>query len=126
LLNFLQHKLTSIPAPRSAVLRCLANALCSFVALAIGSTLFPIKNFVETAAFVDNTSMSFKLIYFFIGVSLVRFRYYFAWYMSEAGCIATGFGFNGYDQAGNMRFDRLNNIDMVLCCVILKCLLINM
>ena len=110
---FRAHKLDRIPSSSGAVLRCLGSAALSFAALGVGTTLFPIKGHTATAAFVEHTSLVYKLVYFFIGVSLVRFRYYFAWYMTEAGCIAAGFGFNGVDAGGAMRFDRLSNIDMV-------------
>jgi len=45
---------------------------------------------------------------------LFRYKYYFAWYLSEAGCQATGFGFNGYDKKNNMRWDRVNNCEATM------------
>lgn len=38
-----------------------------------------------------------------------RFKYYFAWAISEAALILSGFCFNGYNEKGEPRWDRYSN-----------------
>ena len=40
---------------------------------------------------------------------VARFKYYFAWTVSEAGLIFSGFCFNGFDEQGKARWDRYSN-----------------
>ena len=40
---------------------------------------------------------------------VARFKYYFAWTVSEAGLIFSGFCFNGFDEEGKARWDRYSN-----------------
>ena len=42
-------------------------------------------------------------------VVVYRFKYYFAWAVSEAGLIFAGFCFNGFDDKGEARWDRYSN-----------------
>lgn len=42
-------------------------------------------------------------------VVVYRFKYYFAWAVSEAGLIFSGFCFNGFDDKGEARWDRYSN-----------------
>ena len=42
-------------------------------------------------------------------VVVYRFKYYFAWAVSEAALIFSGFCFNGYDDKGEARWDRYAN-----------------
>jgi lysophospholipid acyltransferase len=59
-----------------------------------------------------------KFVYFWIAITSSRFKYYFAWYFGEAGCVATGFGFNGVrkNKEGAVvgyKFDRVSNCDVL-------------
>lgn len=47
------------------------------------------------------------------GFACLRSSYYTGWLMSEAAVILSGFGFNGNDAQGNVRWDRLRNIDIL-------------
>lgn len=40
-----------------------------------------------------------------------RGKYYFAWTFAEAGCLFSGFGYNGKDKDGVEKWDLLKNID---------------
>lgn len=42
----------------------------------------------------------------------VRFKYYYAWIFADAICNNSGFGFNGYDERGNARWDAASNVDL--------------
>lgn len=40
---------------------------------------------------------------------IYRFKYYFAWAVSESALIFSGFCFNGWDEKGDARWDRYCN-----------------
>jgi len=52
---------------------------------------YPIRGFIETKAYPALPFMS-RFAYFWITMTCSRFRYYFAWYLSAAGCISSGLG----------------------------------
>lgn len=54
---------------------------------------------------------------FFIQLSafLTRCKYYTVWYLSEGASILAGMGFNGYDQDGHPKWNRLTNVNVLYC-----------
>eukprot|EP01111_Echinosteliopsis_oligospora_P010534 TRINITY_DN3300_c0_g1_i1.p1 TRINITY_DN3300_c0_g1~~TRINITY_DN3300_c0_g1_i1.p1 ORF type:complete len:506 (-),score=121.04 TRINITY_DN3300_c0_g1_i1:13-1530(-) len=52
----------------------------------------------------------YKLGKMHILASLCRFKYYFAWSMSETACVASGMSFNGVDKEGKAKWDRCTNV----------------
>ncbi|CAG8478236.1 12032_t:CDS:2 [Acaulospora morrowiae] len=60
-------------------------------------------------------SISFlKRLWFIQMVALcARFKYYIVWMLAEGACILSGLGFNGYDERGRAKWDRVSNIDVV-------------
>lgn len=40
--------------------------------------------------FWNHPNIVWKLYYIFVSVGLTRAQYYLAWYLGEAGCVATG------------------------------------
>ncbi len=55
-------------------------------------------------------SFLFKVMYINIASSLYRWRFYSVWIISEGAYIASGVGFNGFNQ-GKPRWDRVINVD---------------
>jgi len=86
----------------------------------LGRTLIITVGLLASALYFPHSlllSESFKATPFFqriillhIVISLVRFKYYFAWLLAEGSCLATGLGYNGVDKNGNMLFDRCTNV----------------
>lgn len=56
-----------------------------------------------------------RLIYLQVAAFTSRCKYYVAWFLSEAACVLCGFGFNGYDTSGKVRWDRFTNIYVRKC-----------
>uniref|UniRef100_A0A0K0DYI1 Membrane-bound O-acyltransferase domain-containing protein n=1 Tax=Strongyloides stercoralis TaxID=6248 RepID=A0A0K0DYI1_STRER len=52
------------------------------------------------------------IIFCQLGITTLRSRYYFAWYMSDAICNISGFGFNGYDKNGEEKWDLCTNVNV--------------
>lgn len=114
--QFTPFKLRGPPGSLVPTLRCVALGVL-FGGLNMLKNVFPIMGYMETEAFLLGTSLLYRFAYCFAAVTVNRFKYYFAWYLSEAGCLAAGFGFNGYQRDSNgaptsaMRWDRVTNCD---------------
>ncbi|KAI1707966.1 MBOAT, membrane-bound o-acyltransferase family domain-containing protein [Ditylenchus destructor] len=48
---------------------------------------------------------------FWFVIFMQRVQYYYAWTLADAVCNMSGFGFNGYDEQGNERWDLVTNVD---------------
>jgi lysophospholipid acyltransferase 1/2 len=56
----------------------------------------------------------YRFVYFYISGNSRRLYYYTAWTLSDAVHNASGFGFNGFDEAtGAPKWDLLNNVNIV-------------
>ncbi|KAG0191069.1 lysophospholipid acyltransferase [Apophysomyces sp. BC1034] len=54
-----------------------------------------------------------RLLFLQVSGLMTRSKYYVVWSLAEGACILSGFGFNGYDQQGCPRWDRLVNVRIV-------------
>jgi len=52
---------------------------------------------------VNEGECCYRAAVFWIVGMVARFKYYFAWTVSEAGLIFSGFCFNGFSEAGTAR-----------------------
>lgn len=97
------------PSPTEAILMKLLLVACLvFVNLRI-VPLFPIERLLDVD-FVYNTGFLAKTAYIIAATSVTRFRYYFAWTMSDVVCNASGLGFNGFDKFGREKWDLTSNV----------------
>lgn len=46
-------------------------------------------------------------------VELFYMKYYVAWWLGEGACAVAGLSFNGLDEKGNPRWDRISMVDIV-------------
>jgi hypothetical protein len=53
---------------------------------------------------------SYRVIYMVFTAFNHRISFYVAWKLSEIVCIAGGLGFNGYNQDGSAKWDRLTHV----------------
>ncbi|XP_048474026.1 lysophospholipid acyltransferase 1 isoform X4 [Rhincodon typus] len=72
---------------------------------------FPITYNVDDK-FISEASFFRKLCYLFLSVHASRPKYYFAWTLADAVNNAGGFGFNGLDKNGNIRWDLISNLNI--------------
>lgn len=47
-----------------------------------------------------------------MSTSISRLNYYFAWTFVDAICNNAGFGFNGFDENGQVRWTLVTNVDI--------------
>lgn len=94
------------------------RAVCKKVVLALTCALifvkflprFPMSR-VKEKNFMDS-SMSYKFWYLTVSTTLVRFKYYFAWTISDAICNNCGIGFLGYNEDGSTNWNKISNVDI--------------
>ncbi|CAI2174231.1 19062_t:CDS:2 [Funneliformis geosporum] len=60
-----------------------------------------------------NISFLDKLFYIQLASFCARFKYYIVWLVAEGSCILSGLGFNGYDENGNEKWNRVSNVDII-------------
>ncbi|XP_048404335.1 lysophospholipid acyltransferase 1 isoform X1 [Stegostoma tigrinum] len=101
--------------PDTSPLRAVANKMViTFVCLVwfmLITKNFPISYNVDDK-FISEASFFRKLCYLFLSVHASRPKYYFAWTLADAVNNAGGFGFNGLDKNGNIRWDLISNLNI--------------
>ncbi|XP_013199818.2 lysophospholipid acyltransferase 6 [Amyelois transitella] len=108
---------SSEPSPRRAVLyKVCGSVAAAFLYLTL-SKKYPmdvIKELMDPTSEVSRTwSALYLLWYTNLSVMLFRCKYYHAWLLSEAICNNSGMGFNGYDNHGVPKWDKVSNIDVI-------------
>lgn len=48
-----------------------------------------------------------------MSTTIIRFKYYHAWLLSDAICNNSGLGFSGYEKDGNPKWDLISNINVL-------------
>lgn len=100
------------PSPYKAVmLKVLGGVACAGIYLKL-SEIFPL-DVIREDDFVMNTTLVYKLHYLNIVTTLTRFKYYYAWLLGDAVCNNSGLGFNGYDEKGRTKWDKVSNINVL-------------
>ena len=96
---FNRHGFKSIPSSTFASLISLRNAALCYIGMAVAG-IYPILGFVNTDAFYAMPLWR-RWIYFWVSTTACRYKYYFAWYLAEAGVQATGLSFEVTDAAND-------------------------
>ncbi|RZB39174.1 IQ and ubiquitin-like domain-containing protein, partial [Asbolus verrucosus] len=100
------------PSPMWAVCKKIVVAVMCAVMFVKFLPMFPISR-VKDDDFVENTSVTQKIVYLFVSTTLVRFKYYFAWTLADAICNNAGIGYNGIDENGSAKWDKFSNVDIL-------------
>lgn len=75
--------------------------------------LFPIF-VLSNETYQQNASLVGFMGHMFVSTLCARFKYYFAWKMSESHLNCCGFGFNGFDeQTGKSKWNLVSTIDIL-------------
>ena len=85
------------------------SVLCAIIYLVV-SPYVDVK-FLKSKNFLVDTHILKRFFLIIVITTFVRFKYYIAWYSSDAIINACGFGFNGYDQSGRPKWDLATNVD---------------
>lgn len=113
-INYIERRGVFEKVPGTVVpglLRLGQGMLCLVINI-VGSNYYWIP-FCATAEFA---AMSFpqKLIYYYLAMTIQRFKYYTAWCITDGAMITSGLGYAGKDpKTGKDRFDRIVSIDIL-------------
>ncbi|KAI8069350.1 MBOAT, membrane-bound O-acyltransferase family-domain-containing protein [Gongronella butleri] len=99
-----------LPSPAKPALMIVARSLL-FIAILV--TCGPKYNF-DVLLKAEWESMPYlkRLAFIQVVAFVSRCKYYAVWLLSEGACVLCGFGFNGYDDKGRAKWDRLTNINV--------------
>ncbi len=101
--------LTSAPFDFWAPLQKVGYALLNYPFLAL-AMMYPVFGWCDSEAFYTEHSVWYRIAYVSFFNGFVRFKYYFAWYLCEAGCVAYGLGLTSYDnKTGKGTWDGMTN-----------------
>ena len=74
--------------------------------------LFPVESLLDEQ-FVGRCNLFTVIVYLTITTTCARFKYYHAWKLGETLTNASGFGFNGFDENNNPKWDLISSVDIV-------------
>ncbi|CAH2106412.1 unnamed protein product [Euphydryas editha] len=104
------------PSPCLAVLYKVAGSVAAallYLSLAEKYPLSVLEELQDPTSEVSRTwSALYLLWYAYLSTLVVRCKYYHAWLLSDAICNNSGMGFNGYDNNGSPKWDKMSNIDI--------------
>lgn len=109
-----QYKLKKAPSSLMATIKCVIKAFGLYSFVVVGGIFGFGLETLKTEAFLTHPSFLYRYSYTFVTIALTRFKYYFAWKLSEASCVASAFGFNGFKD-GKSRWDRVTNANARYC-----------
>eukprot|EP01063_Lacrimia_lanifica_P033539 TRINITY_DN5988_c0_g1_i1.p1 TRINITY_DN5988_c0_g1~~TRINITY_DN5988_c0_g1_i1.p1 ORF type:complete len:493 (+),score=222.19 TRINITY_DN5988_c0_g1_i1:51-1529(+) len=101
----------AVQVPPGAALACFWKFLGAIVVIVLNKAVAPM---VPSEAIVEplgtgnpsvlEYSMPVRLLYIWVSVMLVRTKYFLVWYLSDAACILSGFGYNGKTKKDDKGF----------------------
>ncbi|KAF6104723.1 membrane bound O-acyltransferase domain containing 2 [Phyllostomus discolor] len=97
------------PSPNAAVTQKLLVCGLSLLVHLTVSNFFPVEHNIDEH-FQATASWPTKVVYLYISLLAARPKYYFAWTLADAINNAAGFGFRGYDEHGEARWDLVSNL----------------
>ncbi|XP_058466421.1 lysophospholipid acyltransferase 6 isoform X2 [Malaya genurostris] len=108
----IDKKIVHEPSPVKVVVKkVIASLVCALIFVKF-ATIYPIK-VMKDDGFIESTGFFYSFWYMMMATTAVRFKYYFAWLLSDAICNNSGLGFNGYEKDGvTPRWDMVSNIDV--------------
>lgn len=114
------------PSPLMVVFKKVVASMTCVIIFVKFLPMYPLQA-LKDDDFLENTSLLYKFWYLNNATLLVRFKYYFAWLFADAICNNLGMGFNGYNDDGSAKWNKLSNIDIIgfevsVCCIYNICL----
>eukprot|EP01122_Echinamoeba_exundans_P009905 TRINITY_DN3566_c0_g1_i1.p1 TRINITY_DN3566_c0_g1~~TRINITY_DN3566_c0_g1_i1.p1 ORF type:complete len:357 (+),score=67.06 TRINITY_DN3566_c0_g1_i1:495-1565(+) len=93
--------------------RFLLSRVAYIIPAFIGNSLapsFPVTMMIEDS-FLLNPLWKRMLLYL-LAVELFYCKYYVVWWLGEGACALSGYSYNGKDEQGNHRWDRIRMVDL--------------
>ncbi|KAL9962970.1 hypothetical protein ACROYT_G032129 [Oculina patagonica] len=100
------------PSPLMDVIKKLSSGfLCMYILYLTDADYSIPKN--ADPKFIASEPFYWRVIYGWISATVSKLRYYFAFKVAEAVNNMCGLGFNGYDDNGKAKWDRVTNINIL-------------
>jgi lysophospholipid acyltransferase 1/2 len=74
--------------------------------------IFPVESMLDPES-IGKCSLWLIIVYMIISTTCARFKYFHAWKLGETLTNACGFGFNGFDEQKNPKWDLISSVDIV-------------
>eukprot|EP00741_Cyanophora_paradoxa_P001233 tig00000471_g1190.t1 len=102
------------PRVPSSLLPALGRMVVSFVclgAMVAGGqyTMFRVTD----AKFIASMPLIALPFYMWLAAFLNRCKYYFGWALAEGACVLSGLAYNGRDERGSAKWDRVSNMSIL-------------
>jgi len=101
-----------IPSTIVPALKSLFKAFVLYLPVTFLSASYPMA-YLISEEFLLHAPVWEKIIRVYFHPTLCRFKYYYAWSLTEGACNACGIGYNGVDKNGNPLWDRGSNVDVL-------------
>ncbi|XGW34665.1 hypothetical protein V3C99_018559, partial [Haemonchus contortus] len=96
------------PSALGAAVRKLAESFVYLMIIATFGARYPPEIIAEKEYLALPYMQWF--MWWFLVIFLIRVNYYFAWIFADAVCNLSGFGFSGYDDRGNAKWELCTNV----------------
>jgi lysophospholipid acyltransferase len=100
----------TIPSPVGFLIKRLIMVGVAFVGYSFAPK-FPVT-MVITDEFMLNPFW-YRLVMYFLAVELFYMKYYVVWWLGEGAAATVGIAFNGIDEKGNPKWDRMPMVDLI-------------
>ncbi|KHJ90144.1 MBOAT family protein [Oesophagostomum dentatum] len=96
------------PSATGTSLRKLAESIFYLLIIAQFGTKYPPERIAEK----EYLALPWPewLLWWFTVIMFIRVNYYFAWTFADSVCNMSGFGFSGYDEHGNAKWELCTNV----------------
>jgi lysophospholipid acyltransferase len=106
---FKKHGIKSVPSTFIPSAQAIFRALFVYGGVFLTS-IFPIQGFIDTDEYYEKPFL-YRFSFMFVATMAARCKYYFVWYLAEAGCISSGLSFNGVQETDKQPlWDRIRNV----------------
>lgn len=107
--DFIEEKneYKNVPTSRKEAFRYIGLATVFIAVTTVISPNFPFE-FLGTKEYAEK-SFFYKILYLNISITLVRTKYFSAWYILNAGNVACGLSYGGKDKNGKDKWNRAIN-----------------
>nr|XP_058944698.1 lysophospholipid acyltransferase 6-like isoform X2 [Pocillopora verrucosa] len=100
------------PSPLFAALRNLMTSMTCIAFVILTGSNYPIARNGDPD-FISSNPLLWRLAYAWISIVSVRMRYYFAFKLAEAMNNFCGLGFNGFDENGRAKWNRMTIVNIL-------------
>lgn len=100
------------PSPLMDVIKKMSSGFLCLYILSLTEADYPIPRNADPK-FIASEPFYWRVIFGWISATVAKLRYFFAFKVAEAVNNMSGLGFNGYDENGKAKWNRVTNINIL-------------